>query len=194
MRRRRRRWQWRRRRRGYRHRRRRRRWWWRSSWRRRWCASWRWRRCSPWRWRSSSWQWRCSSWRWHWWRRQCRRWHQEEARRCVRRRTLVAVCGVLVVAVANHVRQSLRKTKGCCLCVLAVLFLCRFDEARLPKTWGVQKQIRYLVVTVAGRRPVAPLFWFGPNPLIVSEVSGPTAGSQRFLLPLSARVWFGNRV
>ena len=37
------------------------------------------------------------------------------------------------------------------------------------------------------------LFSFGPHLLIVSEVSGPKAGSQRFLLTLSARVWFGNR-
>ena len=61
------------------------------------------------------------------WHRQCRRWHQEEVRRCVRRRTLVAVSGVLVAAVANRVRQSLRKTKGCvcpvsvCPCCLVVV-------------------------------------------------------------------------
>ena len=73
---------------------------------------------------------------------------------------LVAVLGVLVAAVANRVRRCNRFEKEKAVsrvCVLAVL-LCSFNEARLPKTWGFLKQIRYLFVTFAGRRHVAPVF------------------------------------
>ena len=73
---------------------------------------------------------------------------------------LVAVLGVLVAAVANRVRRCNRfeqKKAVSRVCVLAVL-LCSFNEARLPKTWGFLQQIRYLFVTFAGRRHVAPVF------------------------------------
>jgi hypothetical protein len=73
---------------------------------------------------------------------------------------LVAVLGVLVAAVANRVRRCNRfeqKKVVSRVCVLAVL-LCSFNEARLPKTWGFLKQIRYLFVTFAGERHVAPVF------------------------------------
>ena len=69
-----------------------------------------------------------------------------------------------VGAVANVVRRCNRfDRKGCVSCIFwlarAVLaVLCSFNEARLPKTWGFLKQIRYLFVTFAGRRHVAPVF------------------------------------
>ena len=59
--------------------------------------------------------------------------------------------------------------KGCVSCIFwlarAVLaVLCSFNEARLPKTWGFLKkpmrQIRYLFVTFAVRRHVAPVYLF----------------------------------
>ena len=58
---------------------------------------------------------------------------------------------VSVAAIASKEKAVSR------VCVLAVL-LCSFNEARLPKTWGFLKQIRYLFVTFAGERHVAPVF------------------------------------
>ena len=70
-------------------------------------------------------------------------------------------------AVANVVRRCNRfDRKGCVSCIFwlarAVLaVLCSLNEARLPKTWGFLKkpmrQIRYLFVTFAVRRHVAPV-------------------------------------
>ena len=57
-----------------------------------------------------------------------------------------------VAAIASNKKKAVSR-----VCVLAVL-LCSFNEARLPKTWGFLKQIRYLFVTFAGKRHVAPVF------------------------------------